>query len=78
MPVVGCADTDSVNVLSGQQLAKIAVIGASCILVGLIDTIPMALASSRHRIADRYNAGVLLDKKCLPMVRVNIARADKA
>jgi hypothetical protein len=64
--------------MSSQQLAKIAVFGASGLPIYMVDVIPMALASSRHRIADCDNAGVLLGEKRLPVVRINIARADKA
>ena len=78
VPVVGCADTDGVNVLSCQHLAKIAIIGACYIIIGLVDANSLTLAAGFHRIANSDNAGILLGEKCLAVVSVYITRADKA
>jgi hypothetical protein len=76
--VVRCADTDSVYVFPGQKVAKIAVLGACVIFIGLVDAILIGLSPGLHWIADSYNTGVLLSQKGLTVVRVDITSANKA
>jgi hypothetical protein len=78
MPVIGRADTDSVNVVASQQVAKVTVIVANSAPINLVDLVAIGFASGQHRITDRDNTGIFLGQKCLPMAPIDIACSYQA
>ena len=78
MPMVRRTDTDGVDVLASQEIAKVTIISAYVASIGLIDMVPESLAPVFHGITDCDDACVLLGQKYLSVVCVDVTRTDQA